>query len=253
MSTLLLIIIFSLLSSLPSLIAGFIFKDVSSLTFQKYGRLLIAFATGTLLGVFFLDILPELFSQNSEQINLYSQITLLGFLLFFAFERSFTWHHHHHNIKCKDCLLPRGKIVILADSLHNFVDGIVIAIAFLVEIKIGILVSLSVIFHEIPQEISDFSILRTSGLNWTKAMLYNFLSALFSLFGAIGGYFVIKNIEFLPNNILAIAGGGFLFIAASDLIPEIKKDLPSSGIITPFIFILIGLIIMYLLGLAIEH
>ncbi len=253
MPTLSLIIFFSLLISLPSLIAGLIFKNTTSENLKKYGRFLISFATGTLLGVFFLDILPELFIENSEQINIYSKIILLGFLLFFALERGFTWHHHHHDIKCKDCILPRAKIILLADSLHNFIDGIVIAIAFLVNIKIGILLSISVIFHEIPQEISDFSILRTTGLSWTKAIFYNFITALFSLLGCISGYFVLKNVEFLPNYMLAIAGGGFLFIAASDLIPEIKKDLPSKNIITPFVLILVGVIIIYLLRLIVEH
>lgn len=247
-------ILFSFLSSLPSLIAGFIFKNIQDLTLQRYGRLFISFATGTLLGVVFLDIIPELIKENSEQQGiLFSQIILLGFLLFFALERGFVWHHHHHNIKCKDCLIPRAKIIILADSLHNFIDGIIIAASFLVDIKIGLLVSLSVILHEIPQEISDFSILRSTGLSWFKAIFYNFLSALFSLFGTISGYFMLKDIEFLPNYFLAIAGGGFLFIAASDLLPEIKKDQSSHIDIAPFIIILIGIIIMYLLGLIIEH
>lgn len=255
MSVLSYIILFSLISSLPSILAAFAFKKINQEKFKKFGYIFLSFAAGTLLGVIFFDIIPELFSaSNLEKININLGLifVVFGFILSFLMEKLFGFHHHH-KIKCENCLLPRAKISIFSDGIHNFTDGIAIAVAFLIDIKLGVLVSISVILHEVPQEISDFIILLSSKITWLKALFLNFITALTSLVGALLGYFILKDYEFLSMYLLAISAGGFLYLSTSDIIPEIKELKQRKNIVISFILIIIGLGLIYILGLILNE
>jgi len=234
------IICSSLIVSCISLI-GVITLAVKKETLQKGLLLMVGFATGGLLGGAFFHILPESIAGNDpNQIFLF---TLAGFTAFFALERFFYWHHCHDNVCDEHAFV---YLNIIGDTIHNFVDGLVIAASFIVDIKLGIVTSLAIVFHEIPQELGDFGVMIYGGFSVKKALLYNFLSALAALAGAIGGYFIAETIPVFSKFLLPFTAGGFIYIACSDLIPEIqhkRENLSRANL--SFLFFLIGLAFMY--------
>jgi zinc and cadmium transporter len=222
MSILAYILLFTLLSSVLSLIGGLVllFKEKFAL---KFAHLLLSLAAGILLGTAFLDLLPEAAEEApGREIFLWA---LIGILVFFSLERFVHWFHHHD--ECDEC--PKGEarplvpLIILGDSVHNFIDGMVIAATFLVSVPLGIVTSIAVAAHEIPQEIGDFAILRHQGLTRKKVILVNLFSALTALAGAVLIFLLGAVIGgFLPA-LLALTAGFFIYISASDLIPEIHR------------------------------
>src|SRR3989304_147407 len=181
------ILLFVLASSLIGLAGGRLLllrKKIAS-PISKY---MISFAAGALIGAAFLDLLPEAIAQ----IGLESapQYALLGILSFLLLEIFFVHHHHFYGKKTNQAH-AFSYLAMFADTLHNFVDGIVIAVTFLVSLPLGLATFLAVLFHEIPQEIGDFSILWYAGMKKKKIIFYNILSGLMSVVGAAGGYFVL--------------------------------------------------------------
>ncbi len=204
---------------------------------------LVSFSVGAFLGEIFLHILPEIAEVRfgiREGVYL-----LLGVLIFFALERIILWHHSHDNHA--ESIHSAKYLVIVGDGLHNFIDGLVIAAAYLVSTELGIATTLAVLFHEIPHEIGDFAILIHGGWSRGKALLYNFLSALTSVLGALVVLVIAGNIKGPPTGLLALAGASFIYIAMSDLIPELHKERKVSRSILQFIWILLGALIMGLL------
>ena len=229
LSTLGYIVIFTLIGSVFSLIGGILllFKEKTTL---KYSHFLAAFAAGTLLGTVFFDLLPEAIEEaehvSSElgyTINIFLW-TLLGFLSFFLVERFIHWFHHHQHEYTEEVVKPTVPLIITSDSIHNFIDGVVIASTFLVSIPLGIVTTLAVAVHEIPQEIGDFGILLHKGMKRKKIILVNLLSALTALLGALIAYSLGARIEASLPILLAVTAGFFIYIAASDLIPEIHHE-----------------------------
>lgn len=220
------ILLFTFLGSIVSLVGGIIllFKEKFTL---KVSHFLASFAAGTLLGAAFFDLLPEAageaHSASSGQagVNIFFW-TLIGILAFFLLERFIHWFHHHHNHSKNT--EPTVPLIILGDSVHNFIDGTVIAATFLVSIPLGITTAFAVAAHEIPQEIGDFGILMHKGLPRKKILIVNILSAATAFIGAIGTFLLGDIIKEALPALLSLTAGFFIYIAASDLIPEIHEE-----------------------------
>jgi zinc and cadmium transporter len=235
-------LIASVIVSLISLIGVFALAIKDNL-FKKLIIFLVAFAAGGLIGGAFLDIIPEAteYVRNITQLFLY---VVLGYMLFFILEKYLHWRHCHS----AECKIHRFTYLnIIGDIAHNFSDGIIIGAVFLINIKVGIAATLAIIFHEIPHELGNFSVLVYGGFSKAKALFYNFLSSLFAIAGTIAGYFLASKINGFSAVLLPAAAGGFIYIASCDLIPELHKEedgMRSALIMVTFAF---GIILMYLL------
>jgi len=209
---------------------------------RKYVFLFMSVAVGALLGDAFIHLIPEAL-EDSTSATLTSILVIVGIILFFILERFLHWHHHGEDKEEHD-IHPVGKLVLLSDGVHNFLDGIIIGASFMISVPIGIATTLAVIIHEIPQEVGDFAVLLHSGYTKRQALWLNFLSALASVFGAIvffilGEFAEISFIYFLP-----ISAGGFIYIAMSDLIPELHKTKETKHSIFQLTAIAIGVLAM---------
>lgn len=231
------ILISVILVSLVSFV-GVLFIALKEKTLNRLLNFLVSFACGALLGGAFLHLLPESVENLGEKSF---TLVIVAFLAFFILEKVFRWRHCHLG-HCPTHSF--AYLNLLGDGLHNFVDGAVIAAAFLTDISLGISTTLAVILHEIPQEIGDFSILLYGGIEKKKALLFNFASAVTAVFGALATYFFAQQISNLIPFLLSFAAGGFIYIAATDIIPELhkKEDLKQS--IFEFFLILLGIILM---------
>lgn len=214
--------IYSLVSvfvvSLLSLIGVFTLSLKTEIL-QKYVFVLVSLAVGALLGDAFIHLLPQAFT-NFDHTQKTSLLVIGGILLFFVLEKFLHWHHHDSN--CQDPH-PIGKLVLFSDSVHNFIDGIFIAASYLVSIEVGISSTIAIILHEIPQEIGDFGVLIHAGYSKARALWWNFVSALFAILGAITIFIFGNFTATLTNSVIPITAGGFVYIALSDLIPELHK------------------------------
>lgn len=229
LSILVYILFFTLVGSVFSLIGG-IFLLIKEKQTLKYSHFLAAFAAGTLLGTVFFDLLPEAIEEAEHiaeefgfEANIFLWI-LLGMLGFFLIERGVHWFHHHQHEYKEEGVKPTVPLIITGDSVHNFIDGVVIAATFLVSIPLGIVTAFAVAAHEIPQEIGDFGILLHKGLRRKKVLLVNLLSALTAVAGALITFWIGEAVEPLIPILLALTAGFFIYIAASDLIPEIHHE-----------------------------
>ena len=217
------LIFFSLIGGLFSLIGGLILLTRVDLA-KKIITPLLAFAAGAFLGVTFLDILPETLEKVSEPRGVFISL-LVGFIGFFIIERLLMFFHkeergHAHSEHTE--FLP--FLLILGDCIHNFLDGIIIALAYIANPILGLTTALGVAAHEIPQEIGDFSILLNQGWKKKKIILVNIFQSLLTIPGVLVGYYMGHALESSLSYLLAAAGGVFLYIAASDLIPEIHHQ-----------------------------
>lgn len=208
---------------------------------------LIAFSAGALIGGAFLHILPEVLNKNRSEIVF--TYVIVGLVLFFMMERYFYWRHCHSGV----CDVHAFTYLnLIGDGFHNFMDGMVIAASYMVSLKLGFVTTLAVIFHEIPQELGDFGVLVYGGFSKQKALIYNFISALSAMAGAVIGYFVSDFALGFSNFILPLTAGGFIYIATSDLIPEIHKETNAQRSILAFIAFLSGIVFMALVKLLLA-
>jgi zinc and cadmium transporter len=200
---------------------------------------LVALSAGALMGGAFLHLIPEAVeAYQSYDVYLY---ILVGFSMFFLIEKIFHWRHCHKG-KCD--VHTFAYMNLFGDSVHNFIDGMIIAASFAVDIPFGIVTTLAIALHEIPQEIGDFAVLIYGGFKKTKALLLNFLVASIVILGAMVGYFFTSGDTFI-GFLLPFAAGGFIYIGASDLIPQIRKETDLKKSLYVFSVFLIGIIIMY--------
>jgi zinc and cadmium transporter len=237
MTILSLIIIFSFLGS-----AGAVGGAALLLIFPERVRktlvpVLISYATGTLLGAAFLGMIPHAI-EHTRASSILTTI-LIGIVLFFLLEKLVIWRHCH-NGECEIHSVA-GPLILFGDAFHNFVDGIVITAAFLINIPLGLATALAVIVHEIPQEIGDFAILLDSGYSKQKAFLYNLLSSLTTLVGAIISFFSLKASKTAVPYILAISAASFIYIAMADLIPALHQKISIKDSIRQFTLLLAGI------------
>lgn len=224
MSVISYIIVFTLIGSLFSLIGGVLLLLKQNFTL-RISHLLSAFAAGTLLSSALFDLLPEA-QHHAESMELAHRDIfiwmLIGILAFFLLERFIHWFHHSHVHDHEE--KHTVPLIVVGDSLHNIVDGVVIAITFMTSIPLGIITTLAVAAHEIPQEIGDFAVLLKKGLSNKKVLVINIVSALLSLASALITFFVGERITNLIPYALSLTAGFFIYIALSDLIPSIHHE-----------------------------
>ena len=205
---------------------------------------LVSLAVGGLFGDAFIHLIPESYtvSKNTTQSALF---ILAGIMIFLVLEKSLHFYHHHEHSGKE--IHPFGYLSLLASGLHNFIDGLLIGVSYLAGFEVGLATTLAVILHEIPHEIGDFSILVHSGFKPSRALLYNFLSALFAIGGAVMALTLTTDPQTLTSVILPVTAGGFIYIAGSDLIPEIHKELKLSSSLVQLLAMSAGSGLMLLL------
>ncbi|MEM3616992.1 MAG: ZIP family metal transporter [Candidatus Bathyarchaeia archaeon] len=233
---------------------GIIFMGLKEEKLKRLTMVLVGFASGTLLGGAFLHLLPESLSPRdnspgSAPIVVFWYV-IVGIVSFFALEKFLYWRHCHE----KEC--PTHTFVYLnlvGDGIHNFIDGMIIAAAFTFSpsCELGFATTLAVIFHEIPQELGDFGVLVYGGLSRKKALAFNFISAVTAVVGALTTYF-LAHTQSIEALLIPFAAGGFIYIAATDLMPELHKKPHAGESIIQLIVILLGIGLMAFLKIAFE-
>lgn len=248
MSTLANIIIFTLVGSIFSLIGGFLLLLKGKKT-EHVVHVLVSFAAGALLGTAFVELLPEAV-EHAEEFGIATPMyffVLLGILGFYLLDRVIHWFHYHRVEKKKhsEHARPTVPLVIVSDSVHNFIDGIAIAITFMVNPALGVVTTLAVAAHEIPQEIGDFAILLHEGMSRKKVILVNIASALLALLGALLAYAIGEQVEAILPYALALTAGFFIYIALTSLIPEIHHEEKKGYAFAETFFLLLGALVIF--------
>jgi zinc and cadmium transporter len=246
------IFIFCLLGGLLSVLAAALFLVLREPLRVHLLPHLVSFATGALLGAAFLGLLPHaLAAVNSSDTHVIPMAVLLGLLGFFMLEKLVLWRHchadhcevHAPDQKSRDHSI--GTMILIGDSLHNFLDGILIAAAFLTDIHLGIVSSLAIAAHEIPQEVGDFAVLLHSGFSRRRAFLYNLLTSLATVIGGVLSYFALQPMQAALPYILAVAASSFIYIAVADLIPTLHQRVEGKAALQQVVLIAAGILLIY--------
>lgn len=235
--------------SLASL-AGVVLLSFNQSLLKKILLYLVSFAVGALFANTFLHVLPEAVEASTDLRTTFG-LVLVGIILSFIIEKFVHWHHCH-NLNCKH-VEPVGIMMLIGDGIHNITDGILIATTFLVDVELGIATTIAVILHEIPQEIGDFAVLIHSGFSKARALLWNFVSALTAFLGAFLVIVLHEHISGIEVLLLPIVAGNFLYIAGSDLIPELHKESKPLKALTQLLCLLAGIALMYGLTSGEQH
>ncbi len=262
MHTLAYILISVVLVSLISLvgIAAFSFRPK---ILHKMILLMVSFAAGAMLAAAFLDLLPEALENGVDGVFWY---VLLGLVIFFVIEEFLCWYHCH-NAECeRHPHVAPGKTVghhhhkmpvvylnLIGDGAHNFMDGAIIATSYLASIPLGLVTTLAVIFHEIPQELGDFGVLVYGGFTRAEAITYNLVSALVAVVGAVFAYFFAAGIQNISQTFVPIAAGGFIYMSTVDLLPELHKTKKPWAAVLQMLFFFLGIAVIWAVGKFIEH
>jgi len=270
MSLLIWIIIFSLVGGVLSVIAASVYLLLPDHHRVRFLPHMVSFATGTLLGAAFLGLLPNAMAgQKEADIHLITFTVLIGILVFFLLEKLVLWRHchiqdceihgndeehehHGHSHSYDPGQRSAGLLVLIGDGVHNFVDGILIAAAFITDIHLGVVTALAVAAHEIPQELGDFAILLQSGFSGKKALFYNMLSTVTTVIGAVLAYNSLESAQNVIPYVLAIAAASFIYIAVADLIPGLHKRTAPMESLQQFVLILCGVGMIYLGHIVLE-
>lgn len=267
MSTLLLTVIFTAVGGVLSVLAAAIFLLLPERQRQQALPHGISFAIGALLTGAFCGLIPHAFEDVApEDISTLSATILAGILGFFILEKLLIWRHchshaceahgedshddhqhHNHGHGGDHGRRVAGMFIILGDSIHNFVDGVLIGAAFLTDAQLGIVTSLAVAAHEIPQEVGDFAILLHSGYSRGKALFYNVLSSLSTVIGGVLAYFSLGNLHHLLPYFLTLAASSFIYIAVADLIPSLHRKTDIKTSLQQIGFILAGVALILLM------
>ncbi len=237
----------SVVVSLISLIGIFTLLLKENLL-NKLLFVLIAFAAGGLIGGAFLHLLPEALEQTGSSA-VFSYL-IVGFIFFFILEKYLHWRHCHEGT-CS--IHPFTYLSLIGDGIHNFIDGLIIGASFLVSIQFGIITTLVIVLHEIPQEMGDFGILVYGGFTKFKALYFNFLIALTCIAGTIAGYLISANLKDFSVFLIPFTAGGFIYIAACDLIPELHKQPELKKSALSMLAFLCGISIILLTRLIHNH
>ena len=217
---------------------------------DKILLVLAAFAAGALMGGAFLHLIPEAIAKvgaDENSVSILFLYLILGFCIFFVLEQFIRWHHHHATRHPE--IKPFSYLILISDGVHNFIDGLIIAASFVVALPLGIITAIAIALHEIPQEIGDFGILVYGGFKRDKALVLNFLSAITIVFGGVVGFLLSQKIGASIIFLLPFAAGNFIYIACSDIIPEIRQKVNIRKSAIHFLVFLIGISIMLLIKL----
>jgi len=266
------IIVFTAIGGVLSVFAAAAFLLVPEATRTRLLSPMVSFAIGALLGASFLALLPHAFETPGVDVHRVALTVLCGILVFFLLEKMVVWRHCHTH----DCDVhggtnvagdrtsgatdvhggvpdvdrarhaATGNLILIGDGIHNMVDGVLIAAAFLTDIHLGIITSIAVIAHEIPQELGDFAILLHSGFSRSRALLYNALTGLTTIIGGVVAYFSLSLAEQLVPYVLAVAASSFIYIAVADLIPGLHKRPEFSATVQQIALIVLGVAVIFL-------
>lgn len=270
MSTLLLIVIFTAIGGALSVMAAAVFLLLPERQRQQVLPHGISFAIGALLTGAFCGLIPHAFEKvAADDISKLSATILVGILLFFILEKLLVWrhchshacaahgedshddHHAHSHQSNDNSRRVAGMFIILGDSIHNFVDGVLIGAAFLTDPQLGMVTSLAVAAHEIPQEVGDFAILLHSGYTRGKALFYNVLASLTTVIGGVLAYFSLGDLHDILPYFLTLAASSFIYIAVADLIPSLHQKTDSKTSLQQIGFILAGVVLILVMqGIA---
>jgi len=242
MSTTLYILISVLAVSCVSF-AGVVLLSIKESTLKKILLYLVSFSTGALFANVFVHLLPEI-AEESTDLHRSFLFVLGGIILSFIIEKFIHWHHCH-SLECDNHIHPVGKMVLIGDGAHNITDGILIATTYLVSVPLGIATTIAVALHEIPQEIGDFGVLVHSGYTRIQAILLNFLSAITAFLGAFLVIVLRERVGNIEMILLPLVAGNFLYIAGSDLIPELHKETRFKQALLQLFFMILGVALMF--------
>ena len=253
MSSLINIITATVITSLFSFV-GIYALSLKENTLHKILLILVAFSAGSILGAAYFDLLPEAIKLVEGSV-VFVYITL-GFVLFFFLERFIYWYHGHpHEADITAEFADRAAaegfayLNLIGDGVHNFVDGMVIAASFFVGFPVGLAATVAVIFHELPQEMGDYGILVYAGFKRNKALLLNFVVALAVVLGGISAILFLQATEALSGLLIAISAGGFIYLAAAELIPELHKEKSLKKSAVQFVVFILGISLIWSLGI----
>lgn len=220
--------------------------------------MLISYAIGALLGASFLEILPHAL-EHGEPHHMAATV-LAGILIFFVLEKLVLWRHcHHDHCEAHEAQAPAhdhgrsGLLILVGDTFHNFVDGILIAAAFMESTELGIVTAMAIIAHEIPQEVGDYLILLHSGYSRLKALVFNLLSSLATLVGALLAYFALSDLQEWIPTILGLAAASMIYVAVADLIPGLHKRTELKATLQQVLLICLGVGSILLVGELVGH
>jgi zinc and cadmium transporter len=231
------IILFSVLGSVGAIGGAALLLLFRERTRRTLLPCLLSYAIGTLLGAAFLGMIPNALQQHTALAI--SGTVLAGIVIFFILEKLIIWRHCHDS----ECEVhgAAAPLILIGDAFHNFVDGFVIAAAFLTSVPLGIAASLAVIAHEIPQEVGDFAILLENGYSRTRALSLNLLSSMTTLPGSIIAYFYLGATREAVPFILALSAASFIYIAIADLVPSLHRQVGLKPAITQLALVLAGI------------
>ena len=254
MSLLLLILIFAALGGVLSVLAAALLLKLPTAQRAQWLPHGVSFATGALLSVAFGGLLPHAATElGIEHFQWLSATVLLGILLFFVLEKMLLWRHCHaahcaaHSGE-EDVAHHRvGTLILIGDGIHNFVDGVLIAAAFLTDVRLGMVTSLAVAAHEIPQEAGDFAILLQSGYSPRTALIYNLIASCTTVVGALLAYFGFSTVHSILPYVLSLAASSFIYIAVADLIPALHERIDLKASLEQIALIVTGGVVIWML------
>jgi zinc and cadmium transporter len=223
-------------------VIGLFGLGIKTKVLDKILFLLVGLSAGALMGDAFIHLIPEAIPGNN--IEIIFMYVIVGFSLFFVMERLLSWHHCHEHGGCKE-EHSFSYMNLVGEGVHNFIDGLVIAGSFSAGTQLGIATTTAVLIHEIPQEIGNFGVLVYGGFSKLRALTMNLLFALSAMVGAVAGVFLVSAVGNMNTFLLPFTAGGFIYISASDLIPELHKEPKLRKSILAFLFFLIGITFMY--------
>lgn len=247
------ILLFTSIGSIGALIGGIVLLSREKFAL-KISHFLASFAAGVLLGTAFFDLLPEAMHEAGGIAGDVLSWTLLGIVFFFLIERFINWFHHHGEFnELKEKSKSTLPLIIIGDTVHNFIDGVVIAATFMVSIPLGIITALAVFAHEIPQEIGDFGLMLHKGLSRKNIILVNIASAFVAVAGALLTYLLGDIIEGYVPLLLGLTAGFFIYIAASDLIPEIHYEKRRGFAFIESLLLILGIVVVWISVSLLKH
>ena len=246
------IIVFCLLGGVLSVLAAALFLVLKESLRNHLLPHLVSFATGALLGAALLGLLPHALAAQGGDMHVIPMTVLLGLLGFFLLEKMVLWRHCHQDHCEVHAPTPdihhrsTGTMILVGDGLHNFLDGVLIAGAFLTDIHLGVVTSLAVVAQEIPQEVGDCAVLLDSGFSRSRAFFYNIASSLTTVIGGVLAYYPLQDIEAALPYVLAVAASSFIYIAVADLIPTLHERVEVRATLQQILLIAGGIAVIYL-------